>query len=144
MLYREWTVAAVANSDVKVAHSEGRSLLQMSAAVPEVVEILSPGTTDVKKAAGQLYHAVTGLARLSLLDSDWRLGPSQESEVTVPWAVELRTTMSPSGMELFSWALGEPDFTMQQFRTLAGIASDSDLPRMRSLQFPKVHWTPPA
>jgi hypothetical protein len=83
-----------------------------------------------------LAHAVPGLIRLGLLDDNYAWG-SREGIMRPdsPYESTLLVQASPSGIELFGWALGFSDFTSRDFLDLQ-VEWDETLPQLSTFSVP--------
>lgn len=87
-----------------------------------------------KATNSEMVHAISGLVRLGLLGDSWKIGTVEVSpevqEFLRPrgWEGFVHVNPSYGGLELYTWALAQPDIHMDQVSDLAEAAFDPDLP----------------
>lgn len=151
LLYREWA-ERLRGAGLNLGMPEGRTnataevhfvelLLALSSSA---IQTSAAGTVSVSEDAIPVFeHALLGLIREGLLDSSYGYGSRDAAKRPNSRFSQLAWVRpSPSGIELFGWALGYRGTTCAQFITLPSVPDlEPPIPRLVNFDIPGL--TPP-
>ncbi len=148
LLYREWA-ERLRGSGLNLALQDGRTKATAEILYSELLLSLSPQVTiasdgtlsaSADTLVGVFEHALLGLVREGLLDSGYGYGPRDlAGRPDSRFAGVVWVRPSPSGVELFGWALGHQGLTCTRFVQLPPIVDlEPPVPRLVNFEIPDL------